>query len=215
MPPLVWLIPLFPLVGALTNALFGRRIGHAAHWIAVPALLLSFLTSCLVFSRVLHGETYVGQLFPWISAGSFQTGVLVQVDQLTGVMLLVVTGVGSLIHVYSIGYMHEDPDYPRFFTYLNLFVFSMVMLVLAGNFLLLYVFWEAVGLCSYLLIGFWYTRESAANAGKKAFVVNRVGDFGFLLGLMWLWTALGTLDYGAVFAKVETLAPATATGIAL
>jgi NADH-quinone oxidoreductase subunit L len=130
-------------------------------------------------------------------------------------MLLMVTGVGFLIHVYSIGYMHEDPDYPRFFTYLNLFVFSMVMLVLAGNFLLLYVFWEAVGLCSYLLIGFWYTRESAANAGKKAFIVNRVGDFGFGLGVMLLWTALGTLEYQEVFAKAASLAPGTATAIGL
>jgi len=114
-----------------------------------------------------------------------------------------------------VGYMHDDPGYARFFAYLNLFVFSMTMLVLAGNFLLLYVFWEAVGLCSYLLIGFWYTRDSAANAGKKAFIVNRVGDFGFLLGVWWLWSALGTLDFAAVFKGAETLSPTTATGIAL
>ena len=214
MPPLVWLIPLFPLVGALANALFGRRIGHAAHWIAVPALLLSFLTSCLVFSRVLHGETYVGQLFPWITAGSFQTGVLVQVDQLTAVMLLVVTGVGFLIHVYSIGYMHEDPDVARFFTYLNLFVFSMLTLVMAGDFLLLYVGWEAVGLCSYLLIGFWYQKQSATDAGKKAFIVNRVGDFGFGLGVMLIWTTFGTLTYRDVFSKA-TDAVSTGTYLAI
>src|SRR5215471_16297754 len=214
MSRLVWLIPLFPLVGALANALFGRRIGHAAHWIAVPALLLSFLTSCLVFSRVLHGETYVGQLFPWISAGSFQTGVLVQVDQLTGVMLLVVTGVGFLIHLYSIGYMHEDPDVARFFTYLNLFVFSMLTLVMAGDFLLLYVGWEAVGLCSYLLIGFWYQRQSAIDAGKKAFIVNRVGDFGFGLGIMLIWTTFGTLTYREVFSRA-TDAVSTGTYLAI
>jgi len=214
MSRLVWLIPLFPLVGALANALFGRRIGHAAHWIAVPALLLSFLTSCLVFSRVLHGETYVGQLFPWISAGSFQTGVLVQVDQLTGVMLLVVTGVGFLIHVYSIGYMHEDPDVARFFTYLNIFVFSMLTLVMSGDFLLLYVGWEAVGLCSYLLIGFWYQRQSAIAAGKKAFIVNRVGDFGFGLGIMLIWTTFGTLTYREVFSKA-TDAVSTGTYLAI
>ena len=133
-------------------------------------------------------------------------------------MMLVVTGVGFLIHVYSAGYMHDDPGYARFFTYLNLFVFSMVMLVLAGNFLLMYVFWEAVGLCSYLLIGFWYERKSAAAAGKKAFIVNRVGDFGFGLGMLLIWTTFGTLDYGAVFAKadasVRTLA-APYTAIAL
>jgi len=214
MSRLVWLIPLFPLVGALANALFGRRTGHAAHWIAVPALLLSFITSCFVFSRVAHGETYVGQLFPWIVAGGFQTSVLAQVDQLTAVMLLVVTGVGFLIHLYSIGYMHEDPDFARFFTYLNLFVFSMVMLVLAGDFLLLYVFWEAVGLCSYLLIGFWYQKQSATDAGKKAFIVNRVGDFGFGLGIMLIWTTFGTLNYGEVFGKA-TDAVSTGTYLAI
>jgi NADH-quinone oxidoreductase subunit L len=148
-------------------------------------------------------------------AGDFETGVTAYVDSLTAVMLLVVTGVGFLIHLYSSGYMHDDPGYARFFAYLNLFVFSMTMLVLAGNFLLLYVFWEAVGLCSYLLIGFWYTRPAAAAAGKKAFIVNRVGDFGFGLGIMWLWVALGTLEFAAVFKGAETLAPATATGIAL
>ena len=133
MSRLVWLIPLFPLVGALVNALFGRRTGHLAHWVAVPALGLGFVTSCFVFARVLHGETYVGQLFPWINAGTFTTAVAVQVDQLTAIMLLVVTGVGFLIHLYSIGYMHDDPGYSRFFTYLNLFVFSMMMLVLAAT----------------------------------------------------------------------------------
>src|SRR5258707_7387473 len=118
-------------------------------------------------------------------------------------MLLVVTGVGFLIHLYSAGYMHDDDGYARFFTYLNLFVFSMVMLVLAGNFLVLYVFWEAVGLCSYLLIGFWYEKKSATDAGKKAFIVNRVGDFGFGLGIMLIWVTFATLNYGEVFTKAD------------
>jgi NADH-quinone oxidoreductase subunit L len=211
----VWLIPAFPLAGALLNILFGRVIGHRAHWIALPALAGSFAASCALFARVSRGESFTTTLFTWITAGDFETGVTAFVDPLTGVMLLVVTGVGFLIHLYSVGYMHDDPGYPRFFAYLNLFVFSMTMLVLAGNYLLLYVFWEAVGLCSYLLIGFWYNRESAANAGKKAFIVNRVGDFGFGLGVMWLWTALGTLDYTAVFKGAGGLTPAVATGIAL
>jgi NADH-quinone oxidoreductase subunit L len=216
MSRLVWLIPLFPLVGALVNALFGRRTGHLAHWVAVPALGLGFVTSCLVFARVLHGETYVGQLFPWINAGAFTTAVAVQVDQLTAIMLLVVTGVGFLIHFYSAGYMHDDPGFARFFTYLNLFVFSMVMLVLAGDFLLLYVFWEAVGLCSYLLIGFWYEKKSATDAGKKAFIVNRVGDFGFGLGIMLIWTTFGTLSYGEVFSKAtDAVGAGTYLAIAL
>jgi NADH-quinone oxidoreductase subunit L len=204
MSRLVWLIPLFPLLGSLFNALFGRTIGPKAHWVAVPALLASFVTSCLVFGRVWNGETWTGDLFTWVVAGGFRTAITAQVDELTAVMLLVVTGVGFLIHVYSAGYMHDDPGYARFFTYLNLFVFSMVMLVLAGNFLVLYVFWEAVGLCSYLLIGFWYERKSASDAGKKAFIVNRVGDFGFGLGIMLIWVTFGTLDYGAVFARADS-----------
>ena len=211
----VWLIPTFPLAGALVNILFGGVIGRRAHWVAVPALLGSFISACVVFGGVAGGATYTPTLFSWIVAGDFETSVAAHVDALTGVMLLVVTGVGFLIHLYSVGYMHDDPGYARYFAYLNLFVFSMTMLVLAGNFLLLYVFWEAVGLCSYLLIGFWYTRPAAAQAGKKAFIVNRVGDFGFGLGIMWLWTVFGTLDYGPVFDGAATLSPATATGIAL
>jgi NADH-quinone oxidoreductase subunit L len=211
----VWLIPAFPLAGALLNVFFGRLTGRHAHWIAVPALFASFVAACAVVARIWNGQPIDVRLFPWIVAGDFETWVTAHVDPLTGVLLLVVTGVGSLIHLYSVGYMHDDPGYARYFAYLNLFVFSMTMLVLAGNFLILYVFWEAVGLCSYLLIGFWYTRPAAAQAGKKAFVVNRVGDVGFGLGIMWLWTALGTLDYGEVFKTVDQLSPATATGIAL
>jgi NADH-quinone oxidoreductase subunit L len=211
----VWWIPAFPLAGALVNILLGRVTGKRAHWIAVPALLASFVAAVRVFLHVWTHGGFTSALFPWIVAGDFSTWVNASVDQLSAVLLLVVTGVGFLIHVYSIGYMHDDPGYPRFFAYLNLFVFSMTMLVLAGNFLVLYVFWEAVGLCSYLLIGFWYTRPAAAAAGKKAFIVNRVGDFGFGLGVMWIWLAVGTLDYGPVFAAAGQLAPATATGIAL
>jgi NADH-quinone oxidoreductase subunit L len=211
----VWLIPAFPLAGALLNILFGRLSGRRAHWIAVPASAASFVAACVVFARAGGGEPFTSTLFSWIVAGDFATSVTAYVDPLTSVMLLVITGVGCLIHLYSIGYMHDDPGYARFFAYLNLFVFSMTMLVLAGNFLLLYVFWEAVGLCSYLLIGFWYEKDSAAAAGKKAFIVNRIGDFGFGLGIIWIWTALGTLDYAAVFKGAETLPAATATGIAL
>ncbi|MGH7355867.1 MAG: NADH-quinone oxidoreductase subunit L, partial [Candidatus Rokuibacteriota bacterium] len=211
----VWLIPAFPLAGALLNIFFGRLTGRRAHWIGVPALALSFLAACATFARVAPGEQFTDTLFAWIVAGDFQTAVTAYVDPLTGVMLLVVTGVGFLIHCYSIGYMRDDAGYARYFAYLNLFVFSMTMLVIAGNFLLLYVFWEAVGLCSYLLIGFWYERAAAAAAGKKAFIVNRVGDFGFGLGVIWLWTAVGTLDYAPIFGAAEELPRATATGIAL
>jgi NADH-quinone oxidoreductase subunit L len=216
MPLPVWLIPFFPLVGAIVNAVFGRAIGRRAHWIAVPAVFFSFLAACTVFARVWHGETWTGDLFPWIVAGTFETAVTAQIDQLSAVMLLVVTGVSFLIHLYSIGYMHDDAGYARFFTYLNLFVFSMVMLVLAGNFLVLFVFWEGVGLCSYLLIGFWYERKSAADAGKKAFIVNRVGDFGFLLAIMLIWVTFGTVDYAEVFGKADaSISVGTYTAIAL
>src|SRR5262245_15372898 len=135
----VWLIPLFPLLGAAVNAVFGGATSHRAHWVGVPAIFFSFLAACAVFARVWQGETWTGDLFPWISAGTFKTAVTAHVDQLTATMLLVVTGVSFLIHLYSVGYMHDDPGYARFFTYLNLFVFSMVMLVLAGNFLVLFV----------------------------------------------------------------------------
>jgi NADH-quinone oxidoreductase subunit L len=213
---LLWPIPALPLAAALVNLFWGRRLGHRAHWVAVPSVGVAFVFAAAAFWQVWrHQATFVGPLWDWIVAGTFRAPLTLQLDPLSAVMLLVVTGVGFLIHVYSIGYMHDDPDYPRFFTYLNLFVFSMVMLVLAGNFLLLYVFWEAVGLCSYLLIGFWYTRESAANAGKKAFIVNRVGDFGFGLGVMLIWTTLGTLEYGEVFARAPDLAVGTATAISL
>ena len=213
---LIWPIAALPLAGALVNLFLGRRLGRRAHWVAVPAVALAFVFALGAFLQVWrHDATFAGPLWDWIVAGTFRAPITLQLDQLSAVMLLVVTGVGSLIHLYSVGYMHDDPDYPRFFTYLNLFVFSMVMLVLAGNFLLLYVFWEAVGLCSYLLIGFWYTKPSAADAGKKAFIVNRVGDFGFGLGIMLLWSALGTLEYGEVFAKAPTLGVGTATAISL
>jgi NADH-quinone oxidoreductase subunit L len=213
---LIWPIPALPLAGALVNLFFGRRLGHRAHWVSVPAVGAAFGFALAAFVRVWRGdEIFAGPVWDWIVAGTFQAPLTFQYDHLSAVMLLVVTGVGFLIHVYSVGYMHEEADYPRYFTYLNLFVFSMVMLVLAGNFLLLYVFWEAVGLCSYLLIGFWYTRESAANAGKKAFIANRVGDFGFALGVMLLWVSLGTFEYREVFSRAPELAIGTATAISL
>ncbi|HET7340126.1 MAG TPA: NADH-quinone oxidoreductase subunit L [Methylomirabilota bacterium] len=211
----VWLVPALPLAGALVNFFLGPLTGRRAHWVSVPALAGAFLASCAVAARAWSGPPFTPTLGSWIVAGEFEATITAYVDSLTAVMLLVVTGVGFLIHLYSVGYMHDDPGFARFFAYLNLFVFSMTMLVLAGDFLLLYLGWEAVGLCSYLLIGFWYTRDSAARAGKKAFIVNRVGDFGFGLGIMWLWTALGTLDYTGVFQGVETLSPTVATGIAL
>ncbi len=214
-----WLIviPLAPLLAATINFLLGKWwIRQRAHWLAVPAVGISFLASVAAAVAVLgRHETLRQPLYTWISAGDFHVPVELVVDELTAIMLLVVTGISFLVHVYSIGYMHHDPAYYRFFAWLPLFVFSMVMLVLANNFLVLFVFWEAVGLCSYLLIGFWFRRRSAAEAAKKAFVVNRIGDFGFALGVMLIFVTLGTLDYQAVFHAVPELSPGTVTAIAL
>jgi NADH-quinone oxidoreductase subunit L len=209
----LWLIPIWPLLGFLINGFFGRRIGKSAVGsVACGSVGLSLVASLAAVTELLalpqEARRVIQVVAPWIGAGNFQADWGLLLDPLSGVMVLVVSGVGFLIHVYSIGYMHEDPDYPRFFTYMNLFTFSMLMLVLANNYLLLYVFWEAVGLCSYLLIGFWFEKRSAADAGKKAFIVNRVGDFGFALGVMLLWTTLGTLQYDQVFASAPAQLPA-------
>ena len=207
-----WLIPVFPLVGFVINGLFGLKyIKKKAHLIAVPALGLSWLFSILVFLDVLHGHTGTIELFDWIVSGSIHVRVAFLVDQLSAVMLMVVTTLSFWIHVYSIGYMGHDPGYARFFTYLNMFVFFMLILVLGSSYALMFVGWEGVGLCSYLLIGFWYERDSAANAGKKAFITNRIGDAGFIMGMFTLWYYLGSLDYRVIFAKAHMLSPEVVT----
>jgi NADH-quinone oxidoreductase subunit L len=221
----VWLIPVFPAIGFLINGFFGRRYDKKiVGWVACSALGLSFLTSILIFFQLIgrppterHFEKV---LFDWVVSGSLQTVIGYQIDPLSILMALVVSGVSFFIHIYSVGYMHDDPGYPRYFTYLNLFVFMMLNLILANNFLLMFVGWEGVGLCSYLLIGFWFEKDSASNAGKKAFVVNRVGDFGFLLGMFLLFTSLGkhgiwTLDFSEVFANAHLLDTGTVTAITI
>ncbi len=208
----VWLVPLFPLVGFTINGLFGvRYIKNRAHWIAVPALGLAWLTAILVFIDVLHGHTGEVTLWDWIVTPDVHVRVAFWVDQLTAVMLMVVTTLSFFIHVYSIGYMGHDPGYPRYFTYLNMFVFFMLILVLGSSYLLLFVGWEGVGLCSYLLIGFWYERESAWKAGMKAFITNRVGDAFFVIGMFILWYYLGSLDFKEVFEKAHMLSPEIVT----
>ena len=201
----VGLIPLFPAIGFAVNLFFGRRISKGAvGFIACAAIGLSFLVSFLVFSALLKlpvaGRSVEKIIYPWILSGEFQANIGFLVDPLSLVMMLVVSGVSLVIHVYSVGYMHDDPDYPRYFTYLNLFVFFMLILVAANNFLLMFVGWEGVGLCSYFLIGFWYEKKSASDAGKKAFIVNRIGDFGFLLAIFLIFVTFGTVDFTKVFA---------------
>ncbi len=205
----VWLIVLFPLLGVLINAFFGYRLGRRLSGaVATVAVGLSFAWALGILVSLLSlpagARSIDVTLFNWIAAGDLRVAIGFLIDPLSAVMLLVVTGVGTLIHLYGNGYMGHDPDYARFFTYLNLFIVGMLFLVLANNFLLLYLGWEAVGLCSYLLIGFWYQRKSAADAGKKAFIVNRVGDFGFALGIMLIFVTFGSLGFGDVF----TAAPA-------
>jgi len=201
----VGLIPLFPAVGFALNLFFGRRLAKGTvGLIACGAIGLSFLVSILLFVDLLSlspaNRSLEKILYTWILSGEFQARVGFLVDPLSIVMMMVVSGVSFVIHIYSHGYMRDDPDYPRYFTYLNLFVFFMLILVSANNFLLLFVGWEGVGLCSYFLIGFWYEKKSASDAGKKAFIVNRIGDYGFLLAIFLIFVTFGTIDFKAVFA---------------
>ena len=204
------LIPALPLAAVALNLLVGDRLGRrGVGWLACGAVGLAFLVS---LRAVLHlaglpegARAVVETSYTWMRVGDFSADVSFLLDPLSAVMILVVTGVGFLIHVYSTGYMAHDPDVRRFFLYLNLFTFAMLTLVLADNLLLMFVGWEGVGLCSYLLIGFWYERPSAAEAGKKAFIVNRIGDFGFLLGMLTLFQWGGTLSYGRLFAAAPQL----------
>jgi NADH-quinone oxidoreductase subunit L len=212
----LWIIPALPLLGSAINGLFGAKWPNKiVNTVAVGSTGLSFLAALEAVNefRRLAPENipWVQQYFTWIIAGDFRAGFDLQVDQLTVVMLLVVTGVGWLIHIYSTGYMAHEGGYYRFFSYLNLFMFFMLILVLAANYVLLFVGWEGVGLSSYLLIGFYFLRKSAADAGKKAFIVNRIGDFGFMLGMFLLFKAFGTLDFVPLFAKAAPL-PADALG---
>lgn len=201
---LIWLIPLAPLAGFLLNGLFGARFSKSVvNTIACGSVAFSFLLSLNAVFRLLglppENRSFEYILFSWIPSGTFNADIGFLLDPLSSVMILVVSGVGLLIHIYSIGYMAHDSAYSRFFTYLNLFTGSMLILVLANNFVLMYVGWEGVGLCSYLLIGFWYEKKSATDAGKKAFIVNRIGDFGFALGIMLIFWQLGSVHFGTVF----------------
>ena len=196
------LIPLLPFLGFLLNGLLNRKLsGTVAGVIGSATVLGSFLLSLLLFRNFEY--QYTVQLFDWISVGSLQIPFSYQIDQLSLIMLLLVTGVGFLIHVYSIGYMHHDENVGKFFSFLNLFIFSMLVLVMGGNFVILFIGWEGVGLCSYLLIGFWNTNTAYNNAAKKAFIVNRIGDLGFLLGIFLIYLTFNSVQYAEVFQKAS------------
>jgi NADH-quinone oxidoreductase subunit L len=207
----LWLIPVLPLAGAAINGFLGKKSSRTA--VSAIALVFSGAAFAAALSAAfrlasvdLPYEEYVAH---WIRSGSLVADFALYLDQLSLVMILVVTGVGFLIHIYSVGYMWDDPSYYRFFTYLNLFMFFMLTLVLANNYLMMFIGWEGVGLASYLLIGFWFTKDSAASAGKKAFIVNRIGDFGFLIGIFLIIQHFGSLNFTQVFAKVQPYAPET------
>jgi NADH-quinone oxidoreductase subunit L len=213
----LWLIPILPLAGFAINGLFGRRLSKGmVNTIAVGSVLLSFawvLKTLLGLGQLEH--TYTEHYFTWIASGSLQINCDFAVDRLTAVMLLIVTGIGSLIHIYSVGYMAHEGGYYRFFAYLNLFMFFMLVLVLGANFLLLFVGWEGVGLCSYLLIGFYFDKKFATDAGKKAFIVNRIGDFGFTLAAFYMFKQFGSLDFARVFEQAPGASESALTIVGL
>src|SRR5262245_22647905 len=225
---LIWVIPLFPVAGAVINGLLGKRLPKRVIDVVACGLVgLAFIFALGAVNQLVHlpehGRHFEVELFTWIPAGmgELRSGGLApfliqwgfQLDPLSAVMVLVVTGIGFLIHLYSTGYMAHEGGYYRFFAYLNLFMFSMLTLVLANNFVLMFVGWEGVGLCSYLLIGFYFHKKSAADAGKKAFIVNRVGDFGFTLGMFLIFTLFGSLDFSTVFELVKRGAAGGTIGV--
>lgn len=206
MSNLVYLVPLFPLIGFLINGLARNSLSKGmTSVIGSGVILASFVVSILLFLQVKEGNVASVTLFDFISTGKLSIPFSFQVDQLSSIFLLVITGVGFLIHLYSTAYMHEESNahFARYFAYLNLFVFSMLLLVMGGNYLIMFIGWEGVGLCSYLLIGYWFKNNDYSNAAKKAFIMNRIGDFGFLLALFWMIQHFGTLTFGEVFSKVD------------
>ncbi len=209
-PTLLTIVPLAPLVGAIAAGLFGKTIGRrGAHWITCLGVAISMIISIHTLLAVLEGARFNATIYEWMTLGALKMEIGFLVDGLTAMMMVVVSFVSLMVHIYTIGYMEEDPGYQRFFSYISLFTFSMLMLVMSNNFLQLFFGWEAVGLVSYLLIGFWYTRPTAIFANLKAFIVNRVGDFGFILGIGLIVAYAGTLNYGEAFARGGDLAKLT------
>jgi NADH-quinone oxidoreductase subunit L len=215
---IVWLIPFLPLLGFLINGLGRKQLSKTLSGIiGSGVILLSFIISLYVFFSVKGGNTHVAHYFNFINIESLKIGFDFQIDQLSAIFLLIITGVGFLIHVYSTSYMHEEDskDFAKYFSYLNLFVFSMLLLVMGANYVIMFIGWEGVGLCSYLLIGYWFKNTNYNNAAKKAFIMNRIGDLGFLLAVFWLISKLGTANYHDVFANISHLDKTDIIGISL
>lgn len=207
MDQLIGLIPLLPLISFIIIGLFGKKLPHSMiNILACGSVLVSFLISCYIFSNINHEHhSFEYNIFNWINSGELHIGFSLLVDPLSSLFLLIITGVGFLIHVYSTGYMHDDEGYHRFFAYLNLFIFFMLLLVMGSNYVMMFVGWEGVGLCSYLLIGFWFKNIEYSNAAKKAFVMNRIGDLGFLLGISLMFVTYNSVSFNEVFPKAITL----------
>lgn len=215
---LVALVPLFPLLGFLINGFFGKKMSKGlSGMIATLSVVASFVVALMIFFELEHStvKSFPIEVFSWINSDTLKIPFEFLVDPLSAVFLLIITGIGSLIHLYSIGYMHDDVGFSRFFTYLNLFVFFMLLLVLGNNYIIMFIGWEGVGLCSYLLIGFWFKNTDYNNAAKKAFIMNRVGDLGFLLGIMLIFTTFGSITYSDVFSIASSGSEGTITAIAL
>ncbi len=213
MQQLYLLVPVAPLVAAVVVGLWGAKLGRAAsHWLCILGVAVSTAASALILRDVLDGHTFNGDLYTWMTSGDLKFAIGFLIDPLTALMITVVSFVSLMVHIYTVGYMADDPGYTRFFAYISAFTFSMLMLVMANNFLQLFFGWEAVGLVSYLLIGFWYTRPTAIYASLKAFLANRVGDFGFVLGLGLILAYFGSFDYATVFQAAPALAGATLDG---
>ena len=212
MQKLYLLVPLAPLAGAIVVGLFGWALGRVvSQWIAIAGVAIAFLASLIIFNDVNQGNHFNGSVYTWMTSGALRFEIGFLIDKLSAAMMVVVTFVSLMVHIYTVGYMRDDPGFTRFFSYIELFTFSMLMLVMSNNFLQLFFGWEAVGLVSYLLIGFWFTRPSAIYANLKAFLVNRVGDFGFLLGIGMVLAYFGTLDYQTVFDHAPVVARETVT----
>lgn len=217
---LICLIPLSPLLGFLLIALNVHKLSHkTASYTACGSVLISFAASIILFFKLLsvpEAERSLSiSVLSWIKTAGFSSDIALLVDPLTSVMILIITGVGFLIHVYSIGYMHDDPGFSRFFSYLNLFVFFMLVLVMGSNYLLMFVGWEGVGLCSYLLIGFWFKNHDYNKAANKAFIMNRIGDLGLLLGIILIFVSFGSIDYGVVLANPSAVHTSALTWITI
>ena len=216
MDQLIFLIPILPLIGFVINGLFGKKMPkNMVGGLGTIMVFIPFVLSVVLFLNISTEHLqYFQNILSWMKFGNTEINFSFQVDALSVMMMMIITGIGTLIHIYSIGYMHEDEGFYKFFAYLNLFIFSMLLLVMGSNFIVMFFGWEGVGLCSYLLIGFWYQNKEYGKAARKAFIMNRIGDLGLLLGIFLIWNQFGTLEYHQVFELAASTGGSTTLTIA-